>query len=294
MNARASIAHDHPLHVGASPGHARVSAMVSKADLCLAFGTEWGPTDYMDFDTGEMAVPRRLMRVDIDPEQIARGPFAEVAMVGDAASVLAALAQRVSPASRDGAQRVVAVQDAVRESLSPDYAALIAALSSLRDAVPDAMLVGDSTQLVYAGNLAFAPGDAGEWLNSSAGFGTLGYGLPAAIGAKLADPDRPSVVLIGDGGIQFTLAELGTAMDEGLPVVVIVWNNSGYGEIRSYMQDRQIRPEGVNLTPPDFTMIARAYGFEAVALNGAEALADAVAHAVGTGKPTLIDVCGVT
>jgi acetolactate synthase-1/2/3 large subunit len=182
----------------------------------------------------------------------------------------------------------------VLNSLPQNYTDMLSTLNALRDAVPDAMWVGDSTQLVYTGNLAFAPGDKGAWLNSSSGFGTLGYGLPAAIGAKLADPSRPSVVLIGDGGIQFTLGELGTAMDEALPIVVVVWNNSGYGEIRSFMENRQIKPEGVNLTPPDFTLIGRAYGFETVALDGAEALPDAVAHAVTQNKPTLIEVCGVT
>jgi acetolactate synthase-1/2/3 large subunit len=294
MSARSSIPHGHSLHVGASPGHGPVAAMIDSADLVLAFGTEMGPTDYLDFDTGTEPRPQRLLRVDIDAAQMGRRPIADIALVGDAAAVLGALAGRVAEVKRDGAGRTAIARAAVLNSLPQNYTDMLSTLNALRDAVPDAMWVGDSTQLVYTGNLAFAPGDKGAWLNSSSGFGTLGYGLPAAIGAKLADPSRPSVVLIGDGGIQFTLGELGTAMDEALPIVVVVWNNSGYGEIRSFMENRQIKPEGVNLTPPDFTLIGRAYGFETVALDGAEALPDAVAHAVTQNKPTLIEVCGVT
>ncbi len=291
--ARALIPVGHPLHVAASPGYGPVAALIESADLALAFGTEMGPTDYLDFELNRMTVPKALLRVDIDTQQLARGPATEIALLGDAAAVMTALAETVAPVSRGGAAHVAAMRKVALNALSPHYTDLLRVLDSIRDAVPEAMLIGDSTQLTYAGNLAFEAGNKGAWFNSSSGFGTLGYGLPAGIGAKLGDPSRPAIVLIGDGGIQFTLGELGTAVDEGLPVVVIVWNNTGYGEIRRFMEDRQIKPEGVNLTPPDFTLIGRAYGFETVALDGTEALADAVAHAVKADKPTLIEVCGV-
>ena len=293
MSARAMIPHSHSLHVAASPGFAPVAALIENSDLALAFGTEMGPTDYLDYETGLVTTPKRMLRVDVDAEQLARGPRADIAVLGDAASVMADLCERVDGSARDGAARTKQTRDAVRAALPDSYTEMLHTLGAIREAVPTAMMVGDSTQLTYAGNLAFEPGNEGAWFNSSSGFGTLGYGLPAAIGAKLGDPSRPSIVLIGDGGIQFTLGELGTAMDEGLPIVVIVWNNNGYGEIRSFMENRQIKPEGVNLTPPDFTLIGRAYGYETVALSGADALPDAVAHAVAENKPTLIEVCGV-
>ena len=293
MSARASVPHEHALHIGAAPGHGPVAAMIEEADLVLAFGTEMGPTDYLDYETGQEPTPKRLIRVDIDAAQIGRGPRVDIGLVGDASAAMAALAVQVAPASRDGAARTKKVMDAVSEALPQSYRDMIDTLNAVRAAVPNAMLIGDSTQLTYAGNLAFAPGSEGAWFNSSSGYGTLGYGLPAAIGAKRADPSRPAIVLIGDGGIQFTLGELATAKDDALPIIVIVWNNNGYGEIRNFMQDRQIKPEGVNLTPPDFTLIARAYGYETVALEGAEALADAIAYAVADGQPTLIEVTGV-
>ena len=293
MNARASAPADHPLHIGASPGHPAVQAMVEDADLVLAFGTEMGPTDYIDYDTGAEAVPKRLLRVDIDAAQIARGPKAKVALIGDAKVTLEALGAGVEERARGGADRAGRVRQAVAASLSEDNRGLIGVLNALRDAVPNATLVGDSTQLIYAGNLAFAAGNKGDWFNSSSGFGTLGYAIPAALGAKLGDPMRPAVAIIGDGGAQFTLGELGTIADAGLPVVVVVWNNNGYGEIRTYMQDRQIKPEGVDLTPPDYTLIAQAYGLEAVLLDDPARLAGAVADAVTSNQSTVIEMRGV-
>lgn len=294
MNARAAAPHDHPLNVGASPGHPAVQALVEEADLVLAFGTEMGPTDYSDYDTGAEARPKRLLRVDIDPEQIARGPRCDIALVGDARATMQALNRRLGDAraERGGAGRARSVRAAVWDSLSPDYRRYIELLNGIRDAAPAASLVGDSTQLIYAGNLAFAAGNQGDWFNSSAGFGTLGYAIPAALGAKIGAPHRPAVAIIGDGGAQFTLGELGTIADSGLPVVVIVWNNKGYGEIRTYMQDRQIKPEGVDLTPPDFTMVAQAYGLDAVLLDDAGGLPQAVADAIQADRATVIEVRG--
>ena len=93
------------------------------------------------------------------------------------------------------------------------------------------------------------------------GFGTLGYGLPAAIGAALGAPDRPVCGLIGDGGIQFTLAELGSASEAGTAMRMILWNNQGYQEIKRFMMECGIAPLGVDIFTPDFQAILAAYGW---------------------------------
>ena len=80
---------------------------------------------------------------------------------------------------------------------------------------------------------------------------------------------------------------------DGAPVVVLVWNNHGYGEIRTYMIEAQIRPEGVDLTPPDFTLIARAYGLESALVESADAVPEAVAAAIADGRSTVIEARGV-
>jgi acetolactate synthase-1/2/3 large subunit len=122
-------------------------------------------------------------------------------------------------------------------------------------------MVGDSTQLVYAGNLGFNASSPGSWFNSATGYGTLGYALPASTGAGLAAPDRPVVCLVGDGGLQFSMSEFAVLRDVDAWTAVIIWNNQGYGEIRTSMLAVGIEPEGVDVRPPDFAHIAAAYGY---------------------------------
>jgi acetolactate synthase-1/2/3 large subunit len=150
--------------------------------------------------------------------------------------------------------------------------------------------VGDSTEPVYAGNLFFEPDAAGGWFNSAMGFGTLGYALPAAIACALADPSRPVVALAGDGGLQFTLPELGTAADEGANVIVLVWNNHGYREIESAMLEAGAEPIGVTPRPPDFVLLAGAYWMPAERLESLDALPEALRTAARRGGPCLIEL----
>jgi acetolactate synthase-1/2/3 large subunit len=123
----------------------------------------------------------------------------------------------------------------------------IAMLDALRAAVPGAIVVGDSTQPVYAGNLWYDHDRPGGWFNAATGFGALGYAPGAAVGAALAAPGTPVVCLIGDGGLQFSPGELRTAVDEGLPITFLVWNNAGFGEIASAM--RLANTEVIGCTP---------------------------------------------
>ena len=163
-------------------------------------------------------------------------------------------------------------------------------LAEIRAALPGVVIVGDSTQPVYAGNLFHAADRPAGWFNSATGYGTLGYALPAAIGAKLGAPERPVVCLAGDGGLQFSLGELGSAMDARTPIIVLVWNNRGYGEIKDYMQARGITPEGVDLTTPDFCAIAGAYGLAAERLEEPSGLGGLLKAAAARPIPTLIEI----
>jgi acetolactate synthase I/II/III large subunit len=160
--------------------------------------------------------------------------------------------------------------------LSPVLQSHIGLLNLIRDALPSAVLVGDSTQLVYAGNLGFAAATPGSWFNSATGYGTLGYALPASTGAGLAAPQRPIVCLVGDGGLQFSLGELAVLRDVDAWTAIIVWNNRGYGEIRSSMIAVGIRPEGVDVQPPDFALLSAAYGYAHRLIETPEALGDAL------------------
>ena len=163
-------------------------------------------------------------------------------------------------------------------------------VETIRDTLPGAVIVGDSTQPVYAANLYYDHDRPGGWFNGSCGFGALGYGIPAAIGAQLAAPGVPVVCLAGDGGFQFTLPELGAALDAETPVIFVVWNNRGYREIETSMRGAGVEPVGVSPAPPDFVKIAEAYGLPGERLADVAGLPAALKRARATGKPCLIEI----
>lgn len=290
-NAR-GLLYRHPLGVPASPSLKAVRALIAEADLVIATGTEFGPTDYDGYGDGGFVPPANLIRVDIDADQLARRPAA-IAIQADCAEAIEALLGRIGNApatSGDGQARAAAARKAALAEISPALTAQIRAVEMIRDALPGAIIVGDSTQPVYAANLYYDHDRPGGWFNAATGFGALGFGPPAAIGAALAVPDAPVVCLTGDGGFQFTLPELGAALDAAAPVIFVVWNNRGYREIETSMLDVGVEPVGVSPAPPDFCKLAEAYGIAAERLADTGHLADALKRARATGLPYVIEI----
>jgi acetolactate synthase-1/2/3 large subunit len=153
-----------------------------------------------------------------------------------------------------------------------------------------AVITSDSAQCCYYGALPHLPlGPEGRYLHPT-GFGTLGYALPAAIGAKTAFPDRQVVALSGDGGLQFTVQELATAAQLGFPLPVVVFDNGGYGEIRDEMAARGDTPTAVDLAPVDLPALARAYGGQGTRAYSPDELTAALTVALRTPGPTLIAI----
>jgi acetolactate synthase-1/2/3 large subunit len=243
------------------------------------------------YDRGDPAIPGRLVRIEIDPEQMRRGAVPEIPLLGDAALGAARLLEALGPGdpAPGGPARAARLREAARAELTPPEAANLAALEALRAACPEAIMVGDSTAPAYAGNLYYAAPAPRRWFNAATGYGALGYGLPAAIGAGLAT-GRPVICLAGDGGLQFSLGELGAAAEEGLPLAVLVWNNAGYGEIRDFMEAAGVPPVGVDLATPDFPALGRAYGLAAWRVEAAAELAPRAAALLAAGGPALLEV----
>ncbi len=259
-NAR-GVMHGHDLCVPASPSLGAVRELIDGADMVLALGTELGPTDYDLYATKTMINKSRMVRVDICALQLMRHDVG-LAVHGDVAVVLEQIEGRMSAGVADetGAARARAARNAAWAELSPDMRACVDVLNVTRDAVPDAIVVGDSTQLIYAGNLYFDHDRAGGWFNASTGFGALGFAIPAAIGAQIAAPDARVICIAGDGGAQFSLAEIMVAVDEKLPIIFVIWNNHGYQEIATSMQAVDITVVGCDPTPPDFRATAASFG----------------------------------
>lgn len=271
--------------------------MVQEADVVLAIGTELGETDYdINFDDG-FRISGQLIRIDIDSQQLTRNARASLAMVADAKAALIALLAVLRRRANGravkedwGIARAARVRTAVAASLDPGGRAQKIMLDTVRCALPEVIIVGDSTQPVYVGNLVYEAPSPRSWFNSSTGYGTLGYGLPAAIGAKLAVGNRAVVCLIGDGGLQFTLAELASAVEAGLAVIVLVWNNSGYGEIKKHMQDCGIRSLGVDIYTPDFMILARGFGCVSERVRTVKELKDQLGYAASRTIPTVLEI----
>ncbi|WP_136068137.1 5-guanidino-2-oxopentanoate decarboxylase [Modicisalibacter radicis] len=291
INARGVLGERHPLDLGACASLPAGRRLAAEADVILALGSELGETDYdLVFDDG-FALTGRLIRVDIDAQQLARNQAADLALLADAGEVVRGLLERLPvAAARDAAAQVSATKAALALREADDVAPYAELLDTLRDALPEASIVGDSTGPVYAGNFIVEMPAPRRWFNAATGYGTLGYGLPAALGAALAVPERPVIALVGDGGLMFTLGELATARDAGVPLAVVIWNNDGYGEIRRYMDMHAVARLGVDLPAPDFATLAEAFGCHAARADTPVALGQALAASRAATRPTLIEI----
>ncbi|MDN3557152.1 5-guanidino-2-oxopentanoate decarboxylase [Halomonas maura] len=291
INAKGLLGRDHPLDLGANASLPAVRALAREADVVLAIGTELGETDYdVVFDDG-FRLDGRLIRVDVDPQQLARNQAADLALVADAGQALEALAARFAGVrlSRDGVARTRATHATLDLARDPAFAVYMPLFATLREALPEAILVGDSCATTYAANHLVAQPAPRRFFNASTGYGTLGYGLPAALGASLARPDLPVVALVGDGGIMFTLSELACAVEERLPVVILLWHNQGYEEIRRFMDDAGVTRLGVDIRAPDFLSVAHGFGCLATRVGAPAELAHALATRPTDG-PLLIEI----
>ena len=290
VNGRGLLPPGHPLAVPCSPSMPPTMKLIESADVILAIGTEFGSTDYDWFEQGGAKFNGKCIRIDIDAQQIVRSRQPDLPIIADASEAAAALAPLLSAAKRDGAARASATRDAVIGDLSRVYRASLHLMETVRDSLPDVVIVGDSAQPVYAGVISYPSAAPRSWFCSATGYGTLGYALPAAIGAQLAAPDRPVVCLIGDGGLQFTIQELASAREAETPVIVLLWNNNGYGEIKTYMVSRQIHPIGVDIFTPDFQMIGKGFGCEVVKLKNPGDLPGLMREATKRKTATIIEI----
>ncbi|WP_296256700.1 MULTISPECIES: 5-guanidino-2-oxopentanoate decarboxylase [unclassified Pseudomonas] len=300
INAKGMLPSSHPLLIGSTQSLDPTREIIESADVVLAIGTELAETDYDITFQGHFKIPGTLLRIDIDPDQTVRNFPPKVALVSDAQmaaqALLAALSEHplAQRGSDWGHKRVAALKATLDASWDEPTRAQTLFLQTVLDVLPELVIVGDSTQPVYTGNLTLNRDQPRRWFNSSTGYGTLGYALPAAVGAWLGSQDAgqglPVACLIGDGGLQFTLSELASGVEARTPIVVLLWNNQGYEEIKKYMVNRAIEPVGVDIHTPDFIGVAKALGCAAEAVSGIEALKTALNATKGRQGPSVIEI----
>ena len=290
VNAR-GLMHGHPLTVPASPSLTSVRDLIEGADRVLAIGTEFGWTDYDMYVLGNLPAPRDMIRIDACADQLARLPAA-LKLHGDAGATITALLPLLAAKRGDGAQRAAATRDKARAELAqldPLMPNRLAMVEVVRSALPGCLIVGDSTQAIYAANLYYDHDRPGGFFNAATGYGALGYGPGAAVGAAIGSPGAKVVCLIGDGGLQFSPGELRTAVDEGLPITFLVWNNAAYNEIADAMRAANTEVIGCHPSPLKMEPFAAACDlpYTSVPLDG-EALHWALAQPCD--GPRLIEV----
>ncbi len=290
VNGKGIIPHTHPLALGSSGSAEPIRNEICQSDVVLAIGTEFSETDYDYFFKGALNLKGKLIRIDIDAEQLTRNLRSDIAICSDAGnavhSILGALPSSKS-GGRAGNERTRIIRSQIQELRDPDYAAFF---RTIRSALPDVIIAGDSTQPTYYAWLQYETDAPRKYFHSASGFGTLGYAIPAAIGAKLAMPELPVIGLIGDGASQFSIGELASAVEAGLPVIFLIWNNTGYGEIKKFMLEGDIPTIGVDIHTPDFQGIAKAFGCHATNPRTLEQLGIELIKANNQQLPTVIEV----
>jgi acetolactate synthase-1/2/3 large subunit len=293
-NGKGTIPDRHPLALGARINLPAARAWLEACDVVLAVGTELGESDLWG---PPLELSGKLVRVDIDPLQAHSNNVAAVALIGDARGALEALLEALgAPAGEGGAgERAGRAADELRAALDAEHRAQAAPWVDWLAAIDgvlgnDALVAGDSAMCCYYGALGGLPAQRPRSFLYPTGFGTLGYAVPAAIGAALACPDRRVLALSGDGGLMFTLPELASAAALGVPLPVVVFVNEGYGEIRDEMAGAGFAPVGVDLPPPDLPAAARALGCAGAHAGEPDALAAEIAAAFERRVPTVISV----
>lgn len=283
----------HPLSVGLATEFRAAKIFLETCDTLLIVGSELSETDFFPSFPKTNA---KIVRIDHDLQRINRGCLVEVGLVADAqkaAHELGLALESQDHRPNTGSARAAVLRDEIDQEAAAQAAPYRAIIETIRATLPShAVLACDLTGAVYYAVSRYFPVDVPNRILMS-GIGTLGYSIPAAIGAKIADADCPVVALVGDGGFMFTAPELMTAAELGLNLVVVVWNNKGFGDIRSQMIKSGARPVGVDLVSPDFEALAKGFRGVGVSVEKPSEFRQQLELALGRSCPTLIEIPSV-
>ncbi len=284
-SGRGILTSRHPFSHSYGPGR----RLWEQADVAISVGSRistpmmrWGKPDRL-----------RIIRVDIDPEEHSRFGPADVSLIADSREALQALLPALAAHNRDRPSRrveMLALQDemdAVYESVQPQ----MGFVRAIREALPDdGIYVEDITQVGYVSRETMPVYRPRTYLTSNYQV-TLGWSFPAALGAKVAAPDRPVLCVTGDGGFLFAATEMATAVQHGINTVTVVFNDSAYGNVlRMQKQNYGGRVIASELHNPDFVNFAESFGAHGLRVNSPAELRQALVGAFAASAPVLIEV----
>lgn len=292
-NGKGVLPEEHPLSLGAQIRLRSAQDWLNDSDALLVVGSELGDSDLWE---GKITSPN-VIRIDIAESQLALNAPARIAIHADAAEALTAITavldQQGAPARPGGstAVKLAQLKAALAAEARADGEVWFELNDELRKALPaDTIITGDSSQVTYFGTVHFFPVPSKNSFLYMPRVATLGYALPAAIGAKVAKPDAPVIAVLGDGALMFSIQELITAVEQELAIVVVVANNGGYREIRDQQAARGIAPVGVDLHVPDLAALANAVGATGERAENAQDAAARARAALTRRGPTVISL----
>ena len=290
FNGKGVMPPGHPLHAGSSEEEPSVRRLIEDSDVCIALGTRFAEEYTCHWAVG---FPAAMVQVDLDPSRIGRNyPVAE-GVVADVGLFCDALLELSPPAgARDGAGEArAALSGRQAEVAAHGFEDERELIRQIEDALPDdAVAVSDMTILGYWGVLyqdAKVPGGFCYPMS-----GALGSAMPTSLGVVAADPGRPVVAIVGDGGFQMGGHELATAAQNGLHFVTLLVNDSCFGVLRNYQMEAYGRATAVELRGPDFESMAAGYGVGYRRVTNAAEVGDALRDAIAAlgERGTLIEL----
>ncbi len=291
---------EHPLNVGMVGMHGNYgpNKLTNECDVLIAVGMRFD--DRVTGDLNTYAKQAKVIHFEIDPAEIDKNVKTDVAVLGDAKETLSAILPLVKSNSFPNwlnefrEHDTVEYKSVIKNDLYPEKEGLTMGevMKEINSASNgDAIIVSDVGQHQMIA-CRYAKFNKSKSNITSGGLGTMGFALPAAIGAKMGAPDREVIAVIGDGGYQMTIQELGTIFQTKTPVKIVVLNNDFLGMVRQWQQlffDK--RYASTEMTNPDFVTIAKGYHIDAKRVTKREELANAVQEMVASKDAYFLEVC---
>ena len=288
---------DHPLGLGVGEfggirGDSPLGDFLDNADLLLIIGSTMA---YHRTIQQGLKLPANIVQIDIDPAEIGKNYPAKVGVQGDAKNVLQQILSQLDskPVSTDPgyATEIAELKQAIHQSLVDQYPNETRTLEGIRSVLDrDAIVVGDATVPNYRASRCMPFYEPNTYLGPNSWAG-LGFGFPAGLGAKVGQPDKQVVVITGDGGFQYNIQELGTALQYGISPVVLIFNDNAWGVLKGVQRETfNGRYIGTDLRNPDFVKLAEAYGAPATRVHNLDELTNTLADALDSNTIHLIEV----
>ena len=285
---RGVVASDYPLYLGACLARPSSADLIATADLVVVIGSELAEVDLWRAQLGHKD---SLVRVDIDPQVLADPQSSDIRILMRSEDFVGQLTAQLEPSDKRTGWQPDDVKQARQKwtaETDAEFPGILPVCRALQEVMPEqAMIYSDMTQFAYLAKEVWDMPHAAHW-HHPFGFGTLGYALPAAIGGAVARKDLPTVAIAGDYGFQYTLPELGVAVELGLSLPILVWDNTKLKAIEDSMVAAQIAPNAVQALNPDFSAVARAYGAAACRPQTLSELQSALIKAFAEPCPTVI------